>query len=474
MICGNRLEKFGSKFIMKYSTIVAVMILILSGSLFAQNELQFDFDYARFKYDQSSDYLEFYYSLNSRGMVLTDYGDKKLVEAVVHIEMKNTATDSFFINKSWQIHNIINPTDSLGKMNVLTGTFGMAVPEGDYQLNITASDANNSEFDKKISENIKIQPYLNSKFSISDIQLASNIKRVGVDTNSIFYKNTLEVIPNPTMLFTENSPVAFYYSELYNLTADKQSNEFTLDKLLYNSSGVNVYKSSKKIHSNQNSVVEIGVLNLSKLPTDSYNFVLNLIDNKTNQAFLSSKRFFLYNPKVIDSTAVQSVNANIFGTEFGIMSAEECDKMFDQAKYIATQDEKQRYKSLDSLNAKRDFLAHFWKGRDLEPATPQNEYEIDYLKRVEYANEHFRYANREGYRSDRGRVYLIYGEPDQKDYYPSDSNMKPYEVWFYNDIEGGVYFYFGDINGFGKYELLHSTKRGEVKDANWMRRISSN
>ena len=388
--------------------------------------------------------------------------------------MKNTATDSFFINKSWQIHNIINPTDSLGKMNVLTGTFGMAVPEGDYQLNITASDANNSEFDKKISENIKIQPYLNSKFSISDIQLASNIKRVGVDTNSIFYKNTLEVIPNPTMLFTENSPVAFYYSELYNLTADKQSNEFTLDKLLYNSSGVNVYKSSKKIHSNQNSVVEIGVLNLSKLPTDSYNFVLNLIDNKTNQAFLSSKRFFLYNPKVIDSTAVQSVNANIFGTEFGIMSAEECDKMFDQAKYIATQDEKQRYKSLDSLNAKRDFLAHFWKGRDLEPATPQNEYENDYLKRVEYANEHFRYANREGYRSDRGRVYLIYGEPDQKDYYPSDSNMKPYEVWFYNDIEGGVYFYFGDINGFGKYELLHSTKRGEVKDANWMRRISSN
>ena len=41
---------------------------------------------------------------------------------------------------------------------------------------------------------------------------------------------------------------------------------------------------------------------------------------------------------------------------------------------------------------------------------------------------------KDGYRTDRGRVYLIYGEPDQIDRFPSETNMKPYEVWYYNSI----------------------------------------
>lgn len=82
--------------------------------------------------------------------------------------------------------------------------------------------------------------------------------------------------------------------------------------------------------------------------------------------------------------------------------------------------------------------------------------------------------NREGYQTDRGRVYLIYGEPDQRDFFSSERSTKPYEVWFYNSIENGVYFYFGDVTGFGNFELLHSTKRGEVRDDTWQRRLGTN
>ncbi|MHB9040029.1 MAG: GWxTD domain-containing protein, partial [Melioribacteraceae bacterium] len=114
-----------------------------------------------------------------------------------------------------------------------------------------------------------------------------------------------------------------------------------------------------------------------------------------------------------------------------------------------------------------------WKIRDGNPATPQNEFKEEYEKRVTFANKNFTRMNKEGYLTDRGRVVLLYGEPDQRDYYPSESNLKPYEVWFYNQIEGGVSFYFGDVTGFGNYELLHSTKRDELHDENWMRRIST-
>ncbi len=459
---------------MKTVTKVLSFIIFFSTLVMAQGELNFDFDYARFKYDSSSVYLEFYYNLNSKNMVQVDYKPgEKLSQAIVHIEMKNAATDSFLIKRDWKIQNVIAGTDTVEGVKNLSGTFGFPIPAGNYSLLVKVWDANNDKLNKTIKENIQILPYVNEKFAISDLELANNIKHEGADPKSIFYKNTLEVFPNPSMLFSAHSPVAFYYAELYNLKLQDSSSDFTLQKLLYNSTGTNIYKNLKKIKSGPNSIVEYGLINLSKYPTDSYNLVLSLIDNKTNQAFLSSKRFYLYNPKVIDSTARKTGGDNALSSEFGIMTAEECDKMFAEARYVATEAEIDRYNSLDSLNAKRNFLINFWKGRDTDPSTPQNEFEIDYMRRVEYANEHFRHANKEGYRSDRGRVYLLYGEPDQKDFYPNEPNLKPYEVWFYSNIEGGVTFIFGDLSGFGNYELLHSTKRGEVKDDNWQRRIST-
>ena len=146
--------------------------------------------------------------------------------------------------------------------------------------------------------------------------------------------------------------------------------------------------------------------------------------------------------------------------------------MFLQVKYIASDREISQFKSLDSLKAKREFLYNFWRNRDTDPSTTQNEFKEEYMKRVAYANKNFTSMLREGFLTDRGRVALLYGEPDQRDFYPSDSEVKPYEVWFYNEIEGGVNFYFGDVTVSEIMNYYIQQKRGEVKDENWMRRIS--
>ncbi|UCH65583.1 MAG: GWxTD domain-containing protein, partial [Ignavibacterium sp.] len=69
------------------------------------------------------------------------------------------------------------------------------------------------------------------------------------------------------------------------------------------------------------------------------------------------------------------------------------------------------------------------------------------------------------------RVYLIYGEPSEIDRYPNQTDSRPYEIWSYQDIEGGVIFIFADLTGFSDYLLIHSTKRGELRDDSWERRI---
>lgn len=448
-------------------------LIFLSTLIQAQNELGFEFDYARFKYDSSSVYMEFYYDLNTNGMTIKKSADGMSTEAIVHIEMKNIDADTFFINKDWKISNIINEQINEQQSRSYTGVFGFVIPRGNYSLLIKAYDSSNPSFSKTIKEKVLITPFKDDKYSISDIQLACNIKKDGADPNSIFYKNTLEVIPNPSMICTDKMPILFYYAELYDLKLNDPNTDFKLHKILFNSVGTKLYEQSKIVKQSDNSFVEIGAINLSKYPTDSYNLVLSLVDNKTNQAYVSTKRFYYYNTKYIDSASARTMAKGMMGSEFAIFDNAECDKMFSQIKYIASQKEIEQYKNLDSLNAKREFLYNFWKQRDPDPSTPQNEFKEDYMKRVEFANKNFGIYSKEGYLTDRGRVYLIYGEPDQRDFYPSESNLKPYEVWFYNQIEGGVSFIFGDVTGFGNYELLHSTKRGEVRDDYWQRRLSS-
>ena len=78
---------------------------------------------------------------------------------------------------------------------------------------------------------------------------------------------------------------------------------------------------------------------------------------------------------------------------------------------------------------------------------------------------------RDGWKTDRGRVYVLYAEPDEVQRFPSSENAKPYEKWNYNQIESGVLFVFIDLTGYGDYTLVHSTKRGELQDESWQQRL---
>ncbi len=446
-----------------------LLIIAFSGIINAQQELKFEFDFARFNYDSTSVYLEFYYDLNPANMILTETANGKIIEAIVHIEMKNIETNEFVINKEWKIQNLI--TDEAG--NNLMGVVGFIIPVGKYSLSVSAFDSKNTLVKKTFNETVIVDKLKSNKYSISDIELASSIKKDDVDEKSIFYKNGLEVIPNPAMVYSNNAPVLFYYAELYNLKLKDPKTDFTLQKHIYNSAGTPVYKMSKSVKQISEAVVEYGIVNLAKMPSDSYNLVFSLIDQATNEAFVSSKRFYHYNPNVKDTSSVKRINSSVINSEFSVLNSEDCDKLFSQAKYIAAKTEVEQYKSLDSLGAKREFLFNFWAKRDFEPSTPINEFKNEYLRRVEIANRNYSSLYKEGYLTDRGRVLLLFGEPDQKDFFPSESEYKPYEIWFYNEIEGGATFVFGDPTGFGNFELLHSTKRGEIKDENWKRRLSS-
>ncbi len=457
---------------MKKSTLL-LFFLLLSGSVLPQKILEFDFDYARFAYDSTANYIEFYYSFSQDdlGVMQTETGFTS--KAVLHIEIQDTVTKQLVVNKIWKIDNPIADTANRNTSKSLIGVIGIPIPSGIYRCIVTGADGSDSTKSKSITEIMKITPYISKNISISDVQLSSNIKQDNADSASIFYKNTLEVIPNPTMLFGIGVPVLFYYSELYNLQRKDSAGDVLLKSVVYNSKGTKLFEKSKWLTGNNNSRVEVGTVNITKYPTDTYTLVLYMADSATNVGVSSTKKFFVYNPGVKDTQKVVKINTDVLSSQFNVLSEEECDQMFEKVKYLAVSAEIDQYKNLDSLQSKRQFLFDFWKKRDTDFSTPENEFYNEYMERVRLSDERYGTINRAGSKTDRGRVYVLYGEPDQIDRYPSDIDKKPYEIWQYNQIEGGVIFVFGDVTGFSNFELLHSTKRGELRDENWLSRIET-
>ena len=449
--------------------ILIFLVLFLFNSSFAQSNLGFEFDYALFAYDSSSNYLECYYSFSQNSMTVEQTDTSNLVNGILHITIQDTSSGEIIVDKDWMISHSV-PDDTLRSDQSLIGVLGFVLSKGTYKCEVTGTDALSGENKRTITEYIRIIPFTSLPMAMSDIQLASNIIQGSQKTQSVFYKNTFEVIPIPTVTFGQNQPVLFYYMELYNLK--KQDTDYYIFQTVINSHGQIVKQKDKLLKNTVGSRVEVGNVLVYKLPTDAYSLVISLVDSSDNIGISSSKKFFVYNPSVEYVDTFNTGNKNVVSGMFGSMSDEELEDFYDKSKYVASSGEKDKFESLTEVGAKREFLTNFWNARDDDSYDGKNQALSIYMKRIEEANAKFGALSKKGWKTDRGRVYVMYGEPSEINRYPNQIETKPYEIWRYDNIEGGVEFIFADITGFSDYMLVHSTKRGELRDDNWQNRIA--
>lgn len=430
----------------------------------------FDFDYAQFAYDNSSNYVEIYYVFDQGKLTINKTNDENFVEAILKIQITDSLSNDTIVNNDWLIKHPVAIQEQTSQS--LVGVVSFILPKGTLKCEVWGFDAQNRSNSKSYVEYIRVKPFItDNSAAISDIQLASRMIQGSENKNSIFYKNTYEVIPIPSLVFGKNQPAMFFYSEIYNLTDPAfESDTLKINEIIFNSRGRIVMEKNKYVARKNTSRVEVGSFIISKLPTDTYTLAVSLIDTAKDIGVTSSKRFFVYNPDVVDTDTAYHQAKPVLSSTFGTMSEEELDDLFDKSKYIATSQEIDKYGKLSGVEGKREFLFTFWNGRDSNPSTPENEFFFSYLQRIESANQRFSSMQRAGWKTDRGRVFIIYGEPSEIERYPNQIESRPYEIWYYNEIEGGVYFVFADLTGFSEYTLVHSTKRGELRDDNWGRR----
>jgi GWxTD domain-containing protein len=231
----------------------------------------------------------------------------------------------------------------------------------------------------------------------------------------------------------------------------------------------NFVKQRKRTHRySARSVVDVNSLNIYSAPSGKYRFVLIVADTFGVEAARSEKLIFIYNPHIqsIDSVSISEKSADFIG-----LSNDELVDEFRKVRYIATDDDIRAFDKLKTVEAKREFLASFWGEIESGRRGRSDVTRVFYLDRVRTATQRYHSMGREGWHTDRGRIYILYGEPDELQRFPSSDNAKPYEIWNYYQIESGVQFVFVDRSAMGEYSLVHSTKRGEIQDENWERNL---
>jgi GWxTD domain-containing protein len=129
----------------------------------------------------------------------------------------------------------------------------------------------------------------------------------------------------------------------------------------------------------------------------------------------------------------------------------EYQRMLEVLAYIARPEEIDHLRTLPEDEQPRGW-AEFWTRRDPTPDTPYNEAEVEFFRRVRYAERTFQGLG-PGWRSDMGRIYIKYGAPDQVENRPATVDSPMLEIWYYYTPYRR--FYFSDRDGFGRYVLLN-------------------
>ncbi len=445
--------------------------------------VELDLDHASFAYDDDTSLLEVYLAFGAG--TLPFEADSTGFRARLPLRMQVLrSTDATLpgtpSDPVWQ--------DSLALTFAVPDTAGFSqgqyfvhqtrvpVPPGEYELRLTLpADAASGRQELQLRRDLLVPDFsAQDLVGLSDITLATTIAP-GQDRTDLFYKNGLVIRPNANQLYGQGLNTLFYYAEAYHVDEIAgDDDQYTLLAYVAEANRPQPLPGLQRRSQRQARTPDVlfGTFNLAALPSGSYFLRLAVLDENNESMAEQARKFFVFNPQV-EREPVVALETSFETSPYATMSEEELEKGYAHADLVATERERQRARSIQDLDERRRFLMDFWRKRDPNPSTPLNEFREEFYGRLQYANQRYTSGRIEGWKTDRGRVLIKYGTPVQVEPHLYERETKPYEIWQYNNIpgEGQALFVFADLDGFGDFELLHSTVAGERKSISWQDEI---
>lgn len=434
-------------------------------------------DTGTFRYSEDQSLAEVYLSVGASSLRYTRADGGEYVAAVpIRVTIRPVAAsapagavEAPAYDETLDLRFTVADTSALVPGQVFTEQVRAALAPGEYQVT-AAIPASAASASVQARADLDVPDYSAGQGpTVSSLELTRRIVRA-TGPDDPFVKSGMIVQPYPDAFFGGALRRVTFYSEVYGLPDDMA--EYTLLTYLSDSSRPTQLPGTEARTSRPVRPVDVvmGAVDVAELPTGEYTLHLAVL-NAANEALAEqSKRFYVINPDVAQPQRNIAI-ADDDELFYRAMGEEELALHVDHARVVATSAERDRISGLQSDEERRSFLLRFWGNRNATAASGNARRE--FYGRLVNANQQFRFRGQPGYRTDRGRVYLLYGPPVNIDRQAFNADSAPFEVWTFDSIpgQGRSTFVFADRFNSGEMELIHSDVVGEVSLPNWQQTI---
>ena len=296
---------------------------------------------------------------------------------------------------------------------------------GSYILSVQLKDRETNNI-SRVKKKVYVRKYFDTPFSLSDIMLAS---RLDIDSTG-----KTNVYPNISGNIGNLRDTFYLFYEAYNSVSADSAVMI-----------MNIYNVKGGVVKSDTFAQQLGVdqrpcfrkITTSELVAGDYIVQIHATVRKSRVDLAPEQKSAISSRSFIVHWRGMPISIN------------DLDLAIDELQYITDRDQIEEMRKAP-LDRKRSLFEEFWKKRDPSPNNERNEMMEEYYSRVAYANKHFGHYV-EGWKTDMGMVYIIFGSPSNIERHPFDSDSRPYEIWTYFDISRE--FVFVDVTGFGDYRL---------------------
>ncbi len=409
-------------------SVCLALLVALTGAL------DFSVEWSAFRAGADSSRVEFFYAIPYDQLLYTQTDSGLLAGFSVRLELAgldNSFRQEGTILKRARIGSF---QEAFAAQRNFVDGFSVTAPPGRYRLKIAVAETSSAGQTEGIREDTLVLEGFKDGLVLSSLQVGSTAL---TDTVT----GAVSVIPNPTHRFPDKGLEALYvYYEGYNLSPD--SAVYRVRVAIVRSRGGKpdtVVQTPPLARPKQGTRVAYAMgVSVAGVEPGAYTLGLELTDVAAKRSVTAGRDF------VLGSTAPE-VAIVIPGLD-GLSPLER--KYYDQIQYLATPNQVAYYKAL-SDSGKLAYLAKFWGVRNL----------AEFSRRMEAADGKYGQLKAAGYNTDRGRIYVKYGEPDAVEQKVIETETRPREYWHYYNT--GDVFVFIDLRGDGNYRLAWTNAKEE-------------
>lgn len=358
--------------------------------------------------------------------------------------------------------------------------FRFGVRPGEYEVEIRAYPTDAPDLGERVRLSLVA---FDGRPTASDLFLAARVEPITEGAGGGSWSVThggFGIAAAARMSVMPTEPDLYYYLELYGL--DSETTRVSINAEVMSGERV-VYRTPvSELEVGTGGVPFTGHLSLAGLPPGEYQLAMTIGDEAEGERRWASFRMLSPDNAVAAGTAAGSYEADYFAT----LSDEELEQTFGGVALLITNTERSTYEALPP-DAKRRYLTEFFQRQNPNPGSPGNLFLEDYLSRISTIRARYDETvgteERMPWYTDRGRIYLKYGEPQDRvvNYSPSDlgsptsvigsgafGGEPPYEIWQYQTTSF-VYLFIQE-DRFDHWRLIYSTDPDIAPMADWYNR----